>query len=44
MRKSTLHYLRETVETIVIAFVLAFLVRSFVVQAFWIPSGSMEPT
>jgi len=44
MKKSTLYYFRETIETIVIAFVLAFLVRSFVVQAFWIPSGSMEPT
>ena len=29
---------------IVIALVLALLIKSFVVQAFWIPSGSMENT
>ena len=35
---------RETIETIVWAFVLAMIIRTFVVQAFWIPSGSMIPT
>ncbi len=35
---------RETVESIVIALVLALFIRTFVVQAFKIPSGSMEPT
>ena len=35
---------REWIEAIVIAIVLAFIIRSFVVQAFKIPSGSMEPT
>ncbi len=35
---------RETVETIVWAFVLAMIIRTFIVQAFWIPSGSMIPT
>lgn len=35
---------RETIETIVWALVLAFLLRTFVIQAFWIPSGSMIPT
>jgi len=36
--------LRENVESIVIAIVLAFVMRQFVVQAFKIPSGSMEET
>ena len=35
---------REYVESLLIAVLLAFLVRSFVVEAFTIPSGSMEPT
>ena len=35
---------RETLETIAWALVLAFFIRTFVVQAFWIPSGSMLPT
>jgi signal peptidase I len=35
---------REYAEAIVIAFVLAMIIRTFVVQAFKIPSGSMIPT
>jgi signal peptidase I len=35
---------RENIEAIVIAIVLALAIRTFVVQAFKIPSGSMEPT
>jgi len=35
---------RETIESIVIAFVLAFLFRSFEAEAFVIPTGSMAPT
>jgi len=37
-------FLREYVEPIVIAVFIALFVRTFVVQAFKIPSGSMEPT
>jgi len=35
---------REYAEAIIIALVLAFIIRTFVVQAFKIPSGSMIPT
>jgi len=37
-------YMRETVESIVVAFILAFLFRAFVAEAFVIPTGSMAPT
>ena len=36
--------LRENVEAIFIAIILALFIRTFVVQAFKIPSGSMKPT
>lgn len=35
---------REVLETVVYALVLALLLRTFIIQAFWIPSGSMIPT
>ena len=35
---------KETVEQILIAFILAFIFRCFVVEAFVIPTGSMAPT
>lgn len=35
---------KELVETLIWALVLALVLRTFVVQAFWIPSGSMIPT
>ncbi len=38
-----MHALRETIESIVIAFVLAFLFRTFEAEAFVIPTGSMSP-
>jgi signal peptidase I len=40
-KKSTL---REYAEAIIIALVLALFIRTFIVQAFKIPSGSMLPT
>ena len=35
---------REYVESLIIAAIIAFFVRGFIVQAFKIPSSSMEPT
>jgi len=35
---------RETIESIVIAFIFAFLFRTFEAEAFVIPTGSMAPT
>jgi signal peptidase I len=36
--------MRETVESIAVAVILAFLFRAFVAEAFVIPTGSMAPT
>lgn len=36
--------IRDTFESIVIAFILAFVFRAYVVEAFVIPTGSMAPT
>jgi signal peptidase I len=35
---------QETIETVVVAVVLALLIRTFFFQVFYIPSSSMEPT
>ena len=43
-KKSGLHALRENIEAIIIAVILALFIRTFVVQAFKIPSGSMKQT
>lgn len=40
-KKSALH---EWIESAVIALILALIIRTFIVQAFKIPSGSMHPT
>jgi signal peptidase I len=44
MKKDRKRLLREYVEAIVTALILALIIRAFVVQAFKIPSGSMIPT
>lgn len=36
--------IKETIESIVIALILAFVFRAYVVEAFVIPTGSMAPT
>jgi len=36
--------LREYIESIIIAVIIAFFIRTFIIQAFKIPSGSMKPT
>ena len=38
------HIIREYAESIIIAILLALVIRTFIVQAFKIPSGSMEDT
>jgi signal peptidase I len=43
-RRSALGYLHEVPVLIALALLLAILLKTFVVQAFFIPSGSMEPT
>ena len=44
MKKKKKSQLRETVEAVVVAFLIAIVIRTFVIQAFKIPSGSMVPT
>lgn len=43
-RSSEQDTIKETFESIVIAFILAFVFRAYVVEAFVIPTGSMAPT
>lgn len=38
------HWIFDWLETIVVALILALIIRAFFLQVFWIPSGSMEPT
>ncbi|MBI5756741.1 MAG: signal peptidase I [Nitrospirae bacterium] len=42
--KSKKHVIREYIESILIAVVMALIIKAFIVQAFKIPSGSMIPT
>lgn len=43
-RGTSVQATRETVESIAVAVILAFLFRAFVAEAFVIPTGSMAPT
>jgi len=43
-RPSNARWIREAVIVVVVAVLVAVLLRAFVVQTFYIPSGSMEPT
>jgi signal peptidase I len=43
-RHPALSFLGELPGLIVMAFALALLIKSTLIQAFWIPTGSMEPT
>lgn len=36
--------LRDWIESIIVAFLLAMVIRAFIIQAFKIPTGSMRPT
>jgi len=42
--RSALVQFKETIESLIIAFILAFVFRAFVVEAFVIPTGSMADT
>lgn len=44
VNQNTKQIIREYAESILIAFVLAMFIRTFFVQAFKIPTGSMRPT
>ncbi|MCA9297869.1 MAG: hypothetical protein KDA28_02315 [Phycisphaerales bacterium] len=44
MTDTAAHQTKETLTSIMIAFVLAFVFRGFVLEAFIIPTGSMGPT
>jgi len=44
MQVKTKTIVREWIESILIAVILALLVRAFIIQAFKIPTGSMRPT
>jgi len=44
IRKKKKSSLRENIEAILVAIVLALFIRTFVIQAFKIPSGSMKET
>jgi len=44
MKKTFISQVKETLITIGIALVLALIIRAFILQTFYIPTGSMMPT
>lgn len=44
MKKTFISQVKETLFTILIALVLALIIRAFILQTFYIPTGSMIPT
>lgn len=42
--KKMRYFMKEWVEPVIIAIILALIIRTFIVQAFKIPTGSMRPT
>ena len=44
IKQKIIKNVKETVESLLIALLIALVIRTFVVQAFKIPSGSMRPT
>ncbi len=44
MTEKMRYFMKEWVEPVIIALVLAMIIRTFIVQAFKIPTGSMHPT
>ena len=43
-KPSDLQVIRETIESLAVAFILALLFKAFIAEAFVIPTGSMAPT
>ena len=42
-RQHELGVIRETIESVWVAIILAFVLRAFMIEAFVIPTGSMAP-